>query len=144
MPSIIDAFHRDPALQRRMLQNLKKPHRAMIRIGGRSFDLVATPLNDENGRRIGVVAEWADAATRLHNIELAAEVDAVSRAQAVIEFNIDGTILTANDNFLRTMGYALPEIRGKHHRMFVDPATRESADYREFWARLNRGQAEGG
>jgi len=140
----IDAFHRDPAHQRQLLQNLKKPHRAMIRIGGRSFDLVATPLNDENGRRIGVVAEWADAATRLRNIELASEVDAVSKAQAVIEFDIDGAILTANDNFLRTMGYALSEIRGKHHRMFVDPVTRESAGYREFWARLNSGQAEAG
>jgi methyl-accepting chemotaxis protein len=65
---------------------------------------------------------------------------AVDRAQAVIEFAIDGTILTANQNFLGTMGYGLEEIQGRHHSMFVDPAERESADYRMFWERLRAGQ----
>ena len=49
-------------------------------------------------------------------------VAAISRSQAVIEFALDGTILTANDNFLKTLGYALGEIQGKHHSMFVDPS----------------------
>lgn len=69
-----------------------------------------------------------------------AQTAAINRSQAVIEFNLDGTIVTANDNFLAAMGYRLDEIRGKHHGMFVDPAEREGRDYREFWARLNRGE----
>lgn len=67
-------------------------------------------------------------------------LDALSQSQASIEFQLDGTIVGANDNFLRTMGYALDEIRGRHHSMFVDDATRASAEYRDFWVRLNRGE----
>jgi methyl-accepting chemotaxis protein len=69
-----------------------------------------------------------------------AQVEAISKSQAVIEFNLDGTIVTANENFLKTLGYSLSEIRGKHHSMFVEPAMRDSAAYREFWVSLNRGQ----
>src|ERR1700731_2519818 len=69
-----------------------------------------------------------------------AQVEAISKSQAVIEFNPDGTIVTANENFLKTLGYSLGEIQGKHHSMFVEPAMRESAAYREFWANLNRGE----
>ena len=71
---------------------------------------------------------------------MAAKADAIDRSQAVIEFNLDGTIVAANENFLAAMGYSLDEIRGKHHSMFVEPAERDSAAYREFWARLNRGE----
>ena len=142
--SNIDVFHKNPAHQRRMLENLNATHRAMIHVGGRSFDLVATPLKNKHGQRAGVVVEWADATIRLQNLEQAAQAEAVSRAQAVIEFNMDGTIVTANENFLNVLGYSLPEIRGKHHSMFVDQATRDSAVYREFWAKLNRGQFDSG
>ncbi len=65
---------------------------------------------------------------------------AIDRSQAVIEFGLDGTILTANNNFLAVMGYSLPEILGRHHNMFVDPLYRDSDDYRRFWAALNRGE----
>ena len=54
-----------------------------------------------------------------------AKLDALSRSQAVIEFNLDGTIITANANFLNAMGYTLEEIRGKHHSMFVDKERRD-------------------
>ena len=66
--------------------------------------------------------------------------DALGRSQAVIEFDMDGTILTANDNFLKALGYSLGEIQGKHHSMFVDPSERDSAAYRDFWAALKRGE----
>src|SRR5260221_14682418 len=69
-----------------------------------------------------------------------AQVAAISKSQAVIEFNPDGTIVTVNENFLKTVGYSPGEIQGKHHSMFVEPAMRESAAYREFWASLNRGE----
>ncbi|MDR9809709.1 methyl-accepting chemotaxis protein [Rhizobium hidalgonense] len=65
---------------------------------------------------------------------------AMSRSQAIIEFDLAGKILTANANFCAALGYQLPEIVGQHHRMFVEPAEAASADYREFWARLGRGE----
>ncbi len=71
--------------------------------------------------------------------ELAAKLRALDASQAVIEFGMDGTILTANRHFLTAMGYTLDEIVGKHHAMFVDEAERNGAGYRDFWAALNRG-----
>lgn len=72
--------------------------------------------------------------------ELTSKLDALSKSQAVIEFNLDGTIVTANENFLNAMGYRLDEIQGKHHSMFVEPELRERAEYREFWEALRRGE----
>ena len=72
--------------------------------------------------------------------ELEAIIAAIGKSQAVIEFRMDGTIVTANDNFLRTLGYTLDEIKGRHHSMFVDDVYARSGEYREFWSRLNRGE----
>jgi methyl-accepting chemotaxis protein len=69
-----------------------------------------------------------------------AQAAAISESQAVIEFNMDGTIITANENFLKTLGYRLDEIQGKHHSMFVDEAEKQSLAYRQFWEALNRGE----
>jgi len=71
-------------------------------------------------------------------------VDALDKSQAMIEFDMDGTILSANDNFLRSMGYALHEILGKHHSLFVDEAMRASTEYQEFWSKLKRGEFQAG
>ncbi|WP_420135326.1 methyl-accepting chemotaxis protein [Rhodopseudomonas sp.] len=136
----IDGFHKNPSHQRQMLKSLSTVHRATIQIGPRVFDLVATPLNNPDGSRAGVAVEWADAAIRLQNLDFAGQVAAANRSQAVIEFNMDGTVRTANENFLKTIGYTLDEIKGKHHSMFVEPAVRDSASYRDFWAALNRGE----
>ncbi len=76
--------------------------------------------------------------------ELEAQVAALHRVQAVIEFALDGTILVANDNFLQTLGYSLEDVRGRHHSMFVDPSHAQSADYRAFWERLGRGEFDAG
>jgi len=138
--SNIDVFHKNPAHQRQMLDSLHATHRATINVGGRIFDLVATPVREKDGKRVGTVVEWSDATLRLQNLESMAKVAAIGRSQAVIEFKMDGTILTANENFLNALGYTLPEIEGKHHSMFVEPSMRDSAAYREFWAALNRGE----
>jgi len=69
-----------------------------------------------------------------------ATLDALDKSQAVIEFDLDGTILTANENFLNALGYTLAEIKGQHHRMFVEPAEAASPDYRMFWDKLRRGE----
>jgi methyl-accepting chemotaxis protein len=138
----IDIFHKNPSHQRRLLEGLNSVHRATIKVGSWTFDLLATPLKDGRGRRAGTAVEWADATVRLQNLNYAAQSAAASRAQAVIEFNMDGTIITANENFLNALGYSLNEIQGKHHSMFVEPSERDSAPYREFWSKLNRGEYE--
>lgn len=137
--SNIDIFHKNPAHQRQMLAHFDLVHRATIRVGGRAFDLTATPLKDKKGQRLGTAVEWNNAALRLQSSEYAAKVTAMARSQAVIEFGMDSSILTANENFLKALGYSLPEIVGKHHSMFVEATTRDSSAYREFWASLNRG-----
>ncbi|HEV7339810.1 MAG TPA: methyl-accepting chemotaxis protein, partial [Bosea sp. (in: a-proteobacteria)] len=72
--------------------------------------------------------------------ELEGEMAALSRSMAVISFKLDGTILDANENFLAAVGYTLEQVRGRHHSMFVTKEEAASADYREFWAKLARGE----
>jgi methyl-accepting chemotaxis protein len=90
----------------------------------------------ESARKDGPAARRKRAGGADH----AGYVEAINKSQAVIEFDLDGTILMANENFLRAMGYTLEEVVGKHHSIFVDEADRRSAEYREFWAHLNRGE----
>jgi methyl-accepting chemotaxis protein len=71
-------------------------------------------------------------------------LEALDRSLAIIRFSLDGTILTANQNFLDAMGYTLEEIRGKHHRIFVDPAYANSVEYQNFWAKLRHGDFDTG
>ncbi|HKS17973.1 MAG TPA: PAS domain-containing methyl-accepting chemotaxis protein [Bradyrhizobium sp.] len=102
-----------------------------------------TPILDGKGKPVGVIKFATDiTAQKIKSMEDAGKIDAIGRAQAVIEFNMDGGIVTANQNFLDSMGYSLDEIRGKHHSMFMPPDERDSAAHREFWARLNHGQFE--
>ncbi|MGY3608903.1 MULTISPECIES: methyl-accepting chemotaxis protein [unclassified Bradyrhizobium] len=141
--SSIDMFYRDSA-QRHLLGQLKAPQRETIRLGGRAFDLMITPLTTDDGQRSGFAVEWSDASIRLQNLDFRAQTTAIGRVQAVIEFNLDGTVITANENFLRALGYSLAEIQGKHHSMFVEASFRDSPNYREFWQKLNRGELETG
>src|SRR5262249_54166541 len=85
--------------------------------------------------RVGRVSELQD---------LRGQIAAIGKSNAVIEFDLDGTILTANDNFLKTLDYTLEEVRGKHHSMFVDPAEVRSPEYRQFWEKLARGEFDAG
>jgi len=115
--------------------------------GGKEIWIQASynPILDGSGKPAGVIKFATDiTAQKVMSMEDAGKIDAISRAQAMIEFNMDGTILDANQNFLDAMGYSLDEIRGKHHGMFMPPTDRDSASYREFWARLNRGQFDAG
>ncbi len=115
--------------------------------GGREIWIEASynPVLDRDGKPYKVVKFATDiTAKKINNMESAGKVQAIGRSQAVIEFNLDGTIVFANENFLSAMGYALAEVAGQHHRMFVDSAERESGAYRDFWARLNRGEFQSG
>ncbi|GLY95435.1 PAS domain-containing methyl-accepting chemotaxis protein [Actinoplanes sp. NBRC 103695] len=115
--------------------------------GGRDIWLLASynPIFDLEGRPFKVV-EYATEITegKLRNAEYEGKVSAIGRAQAVVEFDLAGRILDANQNFVDTMGYSLPEIRGQHHRMFVDPEMANSAEYTAFWEKLGRGEFDAG
>lgn len=94
-----------------------------------------------NGKPYKVVKFATDiTAQKLKSAEDSGKIAAISRAQAVIEFTPKGEILTANENFLNTLGYQLAEIKGRHHSMFCAPAYTQSADYQQFWHRLAEGE----
>jgi methyl-accepting chemotaxis protein len=99
------------------------------------------PILDANGRVTKVVKFAVDISKqKLREAELAA----LSKSQAVIEFNLDGSVVTANENFLKALGYTLDEIKGKHHSMFCENSYTASPEYRQFWANLNRGEFQTG
>ncbi|NGX48081.1 MAG: hypothetical protein K1000chlam3_01469, partial [Chlamydiae bacterium] len=101
------------------------------------------PIFDLNGKPFKVVKYATDMTTqKLLNSDYSGQISAISKSQAVIEFNMDGTIISANDIFLETIGYTLKEIQGKHHSMFVDEKVKNSVEYKSFWEKLNRGEFE--
>ena len=106
---------------------------------------VYAPLKDADGavRKIVKVATDVTQA-RLQAADHEGQIQAIGKAQAVIEFALDGRILHANDNFLGALGYSLAEIKGQHHSMFVEPDFRNSVDYRLFWDKLGRGEFDAG
>ncbi|MGQ3069615.1 MAG: methyl-accepting chemotaxis protein [Ferrovibrionaceae bacterium] len=111
--------------------------------GGREVWIQASynPIFDLNGRPFKVVKYATDVtAAKLKAADSAGQLAAIGKSQAVIEFDMDGTILGANQNFLDVMGYRLDEIKGRQHRLFVDPAFAASDDYRRFWDALKRGE----
>ncbi len=115
--------------------------------GGKEVWIQASynPILNSKGKPVKVIKFATDvSAQKLINADLAGQVEAVGRSQAVIEFQLDGTILTANDNFLKTVGYSLAEVKGRHHNMFVDETYKHSSEYREFWAKLNHGDFQAG
>ena len=103
------------------------------------------PILNSEGKPIGIVKFATDVTEQaLARAEAESTLEAISRSQAVIEFTLTGEILTANDNFLSVMGYRLDEIRGRHHRMFAEPAYAASQAYEDFWAALRRGEFKAG
>lgn len=111
--------------------------------GGREIWIQASynPILDMNGKPFKVVKYATDIThQKLSNADTHGQLSAIGKAQAVIHFNLDGTIVDANDNFLATLGYSLDEIKGKHHSMFVDAAFSRSEEYKQFWENLRRGQ----
>ncbi|WP_261939676.1 methyl-accepting chemotaxis protein [Pandoraea sp. NE5] len=115
--------------------------------GGREVWIRASynPVFDAHGTAYKVIKFATDiTADRARQAEFEGKVRAMDLAQAVIEFNLDGTVIAANDNFLNTLGYSLDEIRGKHHRMFCEADYAASPTYRDFWGKLNRGEFDAG
>jgi methyl-accepting chemotaxis protein len=99
------------------------------------------PILDLNGKPFKVVKYATDVTqAKLMAADSAGQIAAIRKSTAVIEFDVNGTILYANDRFLEAMGYGLDEVQGKHHSIFVDPAISKSAEYRQFWEKLKRGE----
>ena len=115
------------------------------RIGkdGRVVWLQATynPILDLNGVPCKVVKFATDITeAKARALDAAGQIAAIGRSQAVISFAPDGTVLDANEKFLHATGYALAEVKGRHHAMFVLPEERDADTYRAFWAALRRGE----
>ena len=103
------------------------------------------PILDPEGRPIKVVKFATDVTERrTKQTEFEGQIEAIYKSQAVIEFDLDGNILNANDNFLGAMGYELDEVKGQHHRIFVEPSYAASPEYQGFWAQLKRGEFASG
>ncbi|RDU97606.1 methyl-accepting chemotaxis protein [Trinickia dinghuensis] len=115
--------------------------------GGREIWINASynPVLDSSGKPYKIIKFATDVtAARMKNAEYEGKVLAIDKAQAVIEFDPSGHVLVANQNFLDALGYRLDEIEGQHHRLFCEPEHAASPEYREFWAKLNRGEFDSG
>jgi methyl-accepting chemotaxis protein len=115
--------------------------------GGKEIWIQASynPIFDMNGKPFKVVKYATDiTAQKMKAADFSGQLEAISKSQAVIEFNMDGSIITANDNFLNTLGYQLHEIQGQHHRVFAEQGYAKSKEYKEFWAQLNQGEFDSG
>lgn len=103
------------------------------------------PIIDENNKVIKVIKFASDiTAQKAQAADTMGQIEAIGKSQAVIEFNLDGTIIDANDNFCQTLGYSIEEIRGRHHSMFAEPEYANSQEYKAFWQNLNQGQFDSG
>jgi methyl-accepting chemotaxis protein len=152
MLTLLDPAQRSSEDNQRLLEKLGRGEvdagvQKRIGKGGREIWIQATvnPIPDRSGKPCKVVTYACDVTAQ---VEAAAAskglIEAINRVQAVIEFALDGTILAANENFLRTLGYSLEEIRGQHHRMFVEAAYAASDEYRQFWEKLGHGEYDAG
>ena len=111
--------------------------------GGKAVWIQASynPVLDLTGKAFKVVKFASDITdSKLQAADSKGQIDAIGKSNAVIEFHLDGTIITANENFLGAVGYSLEEIQGQHHAMFVEPDFAKSAEYKNFWAALGRGE----
>jgi methyl-accepting chemotaxis protein len=103
------------------------------------------PIFDAGGKPFKVMKFATDVtASKLQLAEYEGKLKAMDRVQAVIEFKLDGTVITANENFLKIFGYLLDEVVGQHHRIFCEPGYVESPEYAQFWQKLGRGKYEAG
>jgi methyl-accepting chemotaxis protein len=115
--------------------------------GGREVWIQASynPVFDANGKPVKVIKFATDITQqKLQSADYEGQLAAIGKAQAVIEFTLDGKVLNANSNFLNVLGYTLDEIKGHHHSMFVEPSYRQGPEYRLFWEKLGRGEYDAG
>jgi methyl-accepting chemotaxis protein len=144
--SNIDAFHKNPQHQRQLLSDPGNlPYTTDIKVGPLAFRLNVTAMYDQGGSYVGNMLEWHNVTEeKLRNADIHGQFTALNKVMGVISFNMDGTIIDINDNFLEVVGYSREEVVGQHHRMFAEPELASSPAYAEFWAKLNRGEFDSG
>jgi methyl-accepting chemotaxis protein len=148
----VEAAHAGSAEYRSFWEKLKRGEYEVgnfkrLAKGGREVWLQASynPIADVNGKPFKVVKYATDVTEQtVRNADFAGQLAAISKSQAVIEFDLDGTVRKINENFAQVMGYTPAEVVGKHHSQFADAATSSGAEYRAFWEKLKRGEFEAG
>lgn len=145
----VDIFHKNPAHQRGLLADPNNlPHQALITLGEHTLDLLVSAVIDADGKYIAAMLTWDIVTEKIKldtkNTELVNIIEGIGAAQAMIEFEPDGTIITANPNFLAAMEYELSEIQGQHHSIFVDQEYKTSSEYQQFWDSLRKGTFQAG
>lgn len=139
------------AIQKRKLHSsdFSQPVTFQVSTGPETLEITYASVSDLEGHFSGHLITWDVATEKIsQNKQYQDLIDlnaALSKSQATIEFHPDGTVVTANDNFLKALGYnSVSDIQGKHHSMFCDPTFTSSAKYREFWAKLGSGTFDQG
>jgi len=142
----IHRFHRDPRGVERILQSPSAlPHQAEFSFGAITLQARINGVFGPGQEVLGYVVCWEDVTYRLKlELDTAGQIAAIGKVQAVTEFAMDGTIQSANDIFLRLMGYTADEVKGRHHQMFVEPGYASTPEYRQFWADLAAGRPQTG
>ncbi len=118
-----------------------------IKKNGESIFIHASykPIKNSSGKVIKIIKFAQDITERkLENIYFKGQLEAINKSQAVIEFDMSGNVLSANENFLNALGYSLNEILGKHHSIFVTDSYKSSSEYKNFWEKLRAGNFDSG
>ncbi|MGH1488076.1 MAG: PAS domain S-box protein [Acidimicrobiales bacterium] len=138
----LDQFHPELSPQSRMLDDpANLPYSTNLEVGGLSLSLKVSAQVSGSGEFVGCTLEWENIGELL---EMNSKLESINVGQAMIEFDLEGNILSCNDNFLAATGYALDEIVGRHHRIFVDPIDAASPAYAAFWDQLRNGDSVNG
>jgi methyl-accepting chemotaxis protein len=143
----IHRFHKDKRRVERILRSpAALPHETEFTFGEVTFQTKINAVYGAGETLLGYIVNWEhrSLAERLEQADVKGQIAAIRKSLAVVSFDLDGTVQHANDNFLRLMGYSLAEVKGRHHGMFVDETYRQSSEYKEFWARLGRGEFQVG
>jgi methyl-accepting chemotaxis protein len=144
----IDVFHKNPSHQRQMLADTSKlPFKTDIRVGNLIVALYVTATYS-NGKHTGNVLEWrdvtADRNRQIEDLDNAGKISAIDKVMGVIEFDMTGKVIKVNDNFAHVIHYKIDEVIGLHHSSFVNKEYKNSDEYKQFWAKLNRGEFDSG
>jgi methyl-accepting chemotaxis protein len=142
----IDVFHKNPSHQRQMLADTSKlPFKTDIRVGGLIIALYVTATYN-NGKHTGNVLEWRDVTAernkQIEDLDNAGKISAIDKVMGVIEFDMTGKVIKINENFANVIHYKKDEVIGLHHSTFVESQYKNSDEYKQFWAKLNRGEYE--
>lgn len=130
-------FYENPSKIRTILSDQScLPHREDISIGQHKFDLSISMVKDGEGRHVGNTLEWDHVTLDRTNSGI---MTALNRQSVLVEYNMDGSIITANENFLDCLGYTIEEVKGKHHKFFMDEVYQNSPEYTQFWDTLRAG-----